>query len=219
MNSRSLKRGAHGWGCFLAAVFLAVPAMAALQVTLEADAVVATGVTPGGKVVLLGVTREIEEDDVPVARRHLEVLADTDGDGTVRYPLSGGIPLRSLWAMVDLASGEAGLAAPEELGSRRVDWRGNGLQRRTDGKDSVEDQRTLLELVLVRASAGAAWALRVSDGDDSDGDGLINGRLEGILDRLQPLDGSAPAPAVFQPGDLVLALDPSRLEITLEKVP
>ncbi|HEV8578936.1 MAG TPA: hypothetical protein VGX68_07605 [Thermoanaerobaculia bacterium] len=191
---------------------------ATFRVSLEGDAVVASGVTAKGQVVLLGVTRVIEEDDYPVVRRHLQVLTDDDGDGTVRYPVEGGVPLRSLWAVVDLTSGDHDEAAPEAFGLRRVNWRGRGPQRRPDGKDAVEDRRTLLELLVVRPGAGA-WALLVGDGDPSDGDGRIDGRLEGILDRLQPLGTSPAPPSAFQGGDLVLGLDPAALEITVVKVP
>jgi hypothetical protein len=59
----------------------------------------------------------------------------------------------------------------------------------------------------------------VGDGGESDGDGAIDGRLQGILDQMQPLSDSPQPPSEFQKDDLVLALDPSTLEITLVKVP
>lgn len=191
---------------------------APLRITLEKNAVTASGVMPQGRVVLLGVTREIGEDDFPVVRRHLEVLADEDGDGTVRLPLEQGVPLRSLWAVADLASGDFDAAAPADFGLRRVNWRGNGPERRRDGKDAVEDRRSLVELLVVRPQAGA-WALRVGDGSESDGDGVIDGRLQGVLGQMKPLAGSPPPPSEFEKGDLVVALDPSAMEITLVKVP
>jgi hypothetical protein len=206
------------WLWTAAALWWALPVGAApFRATLETDAIVISGVTLKGQVVLLGVTREIGEDDFHTVRRHLEVLADEDGDGTVRYPIAGGIPLRSLWAVADLTSGEYDALAPAELGLRRVNWRGRGLQRRPDGKDAVEDRRPRLELLLVRPQVGA-WTLRVNDGDASDGDGIIDGRLEGILDRMRPLASSPQPPSVFQRDDLVVALDPAAMEITLFKV-
>jgi hypothetical protein len=191
---------------------------ASFRATLESNAVTASGMTPKGRVVLFGVTREIGEDDFPTVRRHLTVLTDEDGDGVVRYPLEQGVPLRSVWAVADLASGDFDAAAPEGFGLRRVNWRGRGLERRQDGKDAVEDRRSLVELLVVRPQAGA-WSLRVGDGGESDGDGAIDGRLQGILDRMQPLADSPPAPSEFLQDDLVLALDPSAMEITLVKVP
>lgn len=198
---------------------VSVPVSAApFRVTLEPDAVVVSGVTAKGKAALLGVTREIGEDDYPTVKRHLEVLLDDDGDGTIRYPMEAGIPMRSVWAVVDLTSGDHDAASPQKFGERRVNWRGRGLQKRSDGRDAVEDQRTILELLVVRPAAGA-WALRVRDGAESDGDGVIDGRLSGVLDSMQPLADSPAPPAVLQKDDVVLALDPSAMEITLVKVP
>jgi hypothetical protein len=190
---------------------------APLRITLEKNAVTASGVAPQGRIVLLGVTRVIGEDDFPVVRRHLEVLVDEDGDGTVRFALEQGVPVRSLWAVADLASGDFDAAAPEDFGLRRVNWRGRGLERRSDGKDTVEDRRSLVELLVVRPQTGA-WALRVGDGGENDGDGAIDGRLQGVLEQMKPLAGSPQPPADFEKGDLVVALDPSAMEITLVKV-
>ena len=211
--SRSLAR----WAMPLVCALIAAPASAApFRVTLESDAVVVSGLTANGKAALLGVTREIGEDDYPTVKRHLEVLADEDGDGTIRYPVAPAD--RSVWAVVDLTSGDHDSISPQKFGERRVNWRGRGLERRSDGRDAVEDRRTLLELLVVRPQKGA-WALRVRDGQETDGDGRIDGRLEGVLDEMKPL-GDAPAPpSVFEKDDVVLALDPSAMEITVVKVP
>jgi hypothetical protein len=201
------------------ALFCAMPAGAApFRATLEADSIVISGVTPKGQIVVFGVTREIGEDDFHTVRRHLKVLADEDGDGMVRYPVEEGVPIHSLWAVADLASGDYDAVAPKDFGLRRANWRGRGLQRRHDGKDAVEDNRTLLELLVVRPKSGA-WAMQVNDGGESDADGLIDGRLEGVLEQMKPLASSPQPPSVFQHGDLVLALDPAAMEITLVKVP
>jgi hypothetical protein len=197
----------------------AIPAGAVpFRVTLETDAVVISGVTPKGQAVLFGVTREIGEDDFHTVRRHLQALTDDDGDGAVRYSVEGGIPLRSLWAAADLTSGDFDAVAPERFRLQRVNWRGHGLEHRNDGKDAVEDQRTILELLVVRPQAGV-WSSRINDGDESDADGAIDGRLEGILDQMQPVTGTTQPPSNFQRDDVVLAIDPTAMEITLIKVP
>jgi hypothetical protein len=123
-----------------------------------------------------------------------------------------------VWAVADLASGDFDAAAPAGFRLRRVNWRGRGLERRHDGRDAVEDRRSLLELLIVRPKVGA-WALRVGDGDSSDGDGAIDGRLQAVVDQMQPLDGGPQPPSELQGDDLVVALDPSAMEITLVKVP
>ncbi|HET9225496.1 MAG TPA: hypothetical protein VFR31_02430 [Thermoanaerobaculia bacterium] len=214
-----MRRSPARWTLPLVCALIAAPASAApFRVTLESDAVVVSGVTAKGKAALLGVTREIGEDDYPTVKRHLEVLADEDGDGTIRYPMASGVPARSVWAVVDLASGDHDSISPQKFGERRVNWRGRGLERRSDSRDAVEDRRTILELLVVRPQTGA-WALRVRDGQETDGDGRIDGRLEGVLGEMKPL-GDAPAPpSVFEKDDVVLALDPSAMEITVVKVP
>lgn len=207
------------WIWTAAAGLWALPAGAApFRVTLETDAVVISGMTLKGQVALLGVTREIGEDDFHTVRRHLKVLTDEDGDGAIRYPVTEGVQLRSLWAVADLTSGDSDVVAPEKFGVRRVNWRGRGLERRHDGKDALDDRRTILELLVVRPQVGA-WALRVRDGGESDADGVIDGRVQGILDRMEPLAASPQPPSVFRRDDLVLALDPAAMEITLVKVP
>ena len=213
-----MSRGLARWVWVSMLALAAAPLAAApFRAALESDGVVVSGVAAKGRIALLGVTREIGEDDFPMVKRHLEVLADEDGDGVIRYPVEPGVPVRSVWAVVDLASGSFDTVAPQAFGVRRVNWRGRGPQRRQDGRDAVEDQRTLVELLVVRPEVGA-WAMRVSDGNPSDGDERIDGRLEGILDRMEPLAASPQAPSVFQRDDVVLALDPALMEITLIKV-
>jgi hypothetical protein len=214
-----MNRRLRCWAWTALALLWTLPVGAApFQIRLEADAVLISGVNPNGKVVLLGVNREVGEDDFHTVRRHLKVLADEDGDGAIHYPVEEGVQLRSVWAVADLTNGNSDIASPEKFGVRRVNWRGRGLERRHDGKDALDDQRTILEFLVVRPQVGA-WALQVRDGGESDGDGVIDGRVQGILDRMEPLAASPQPPSAFQRDDVVLALDPGAMEITLVKVP
>jgi hypothetical protein len=203
-----------------AAVLWSIPAGAqSFRITFETDAVVISGMTPKGQAVVFGVTREVGEDDFHTVRRYLETLTDDDGDGIVRYTVEKGIPLRSIWAAADMESGDYGAAAPEGFELQQVDWKGQGLQHLPEGKDAIEDQRSLLELLVVRPKTGA-WSVRVSDGDKTDADGAIDGRLEGVLEGMTALTVETPRPpASFEPDDLVLAIDPAAMEITMFKVP
>lgn len=202
----------------IAALIAGSAAAAPLRITFDERAVQISGVTAKGQVVLLGVSRTVEEDDFLTARRYREILSDEDGDGAVRYEPQPGISRRSVWAAVDLTSGEFEAGAPADFRVKRVNWRGRGLVRRPDGRGAVEDIRTLSELLVVRPSVGV-WALRVSDGDATDEDKTIDGKLQGVLERLEPLGSSPQPPTTFQRDDVVLALDPTVLELTLIKVP
>ena len=187
------------------------------RLTAGPDAMVASGATASGKVVFLGITREIAQDDVAEIRRRLEVLADEDGDGEVIYKLDQPMVQRSMWVAVDLKSGDFETAAPEGFRLRKVNWRGRGLTNRPDGRDSVEDARAFAEVLVVRPGAGA-WILRLGDGGPDDADGAPDGRLEAALDRMSPLADSPEPPQRFQRDDVVVLIDPNSMEMTLAKV-
>jgi hypothetical protein len=189
-----------------------------LRLAVEAEGLMATNATANGQVVFFGVSREIDPDDVVNVVPHLEIRKDDDGDGRVSLPLGGPVALHSTWAAVDLAGGGFDAAAPEGFRLKKVSFRGRGLGKRPDGRDSVLDARGLAEILVVRPGVGA-WALRLGDGGPGDEDGTANGRLEAALDRMTPLPGSPAAPQSFQKDDVVLLLDPNLLEITLIKVP
>lgn len=193
-----------------------------LRLTVAGEDVVATGATAKGRVVFFGVTREVAPDDIVEVNRKMDVLTDDDGDGRVALPLGRAVPLRSAWVAVDLASGAFEAAAPEGFRLKKVNFRGKGIGRRSDGRDSVVDARALAEILVVRPGTGpdaGAWHLYLGDGGPSDEDGTPDGRLEAALDRMEPLAGSPPPPATFQKDDVVLVLDPDQLEMTLVKMP
>lgn len=190
---------------------------AGLRLTVGPDAMVASGVTARGKVVFLGITREIAPDDVVEIRRRLEVLADEDGDSQVTYQLDQPLARRSMWVAVDLTTGDLGTAAPDGFRLSKVNWRGRGLTNRHDGRDSVEDARAFAEVLVVRPGTGA-WILRLGDGGPDDADGSPDGRLEAALDRMNPLGDSPEPPQRFQRNDVVVLMDPNSMEMTLAKV-
>jgi hypothetical protein len=191
---------------------------APVRLTVDASSLSVTGITARGSAVLFGITREVDpEDDVPTIHRSLTVLKDDDGDGTVTQDLGAPVPLRSMWVAVDLASGDFDAAAPKGFRLKRVNWRGNGITSRADGRDAVEDVRSFAEVLVVRPGAGG-WTLRLGDGGPSDADGIADGRLTAALDAMEPLPGSPAPPERFQRGDTVLLLDPNAMEMTLVKV-
>lgn len=74
-------RGTTTWWLWVGAMGLAVsPAGAAVSVTFEPAAVVASGISPSQQVVVFGVAREPTAFSVRVVSR-IEVITDEDGDG------------------------------------------------------------------------------------------------------------------------------------------
>ena len=217
-SSRSLTSLKKAWPMVMVLLWGSPAAAEPFRLAVETDTLVATGATSKGQVAFFGVAREIAPDDVVEVVPRTEIRVDDDGDGQVAFPLGGPVALRSAWAAVDLTSGDFDAAAPEGFRLKKVSFRGRGVGRRFDGRDSIIDARGLVDILVVRPGTGA-WTLRLGDGGPTDGDGTADGQLEAILDRMEPLAGSPPPPQTFQKDDVVLVLDPNRLEMTLVKVP
>jgi hypothetical protein len=177
-------------------------------VTFEPQAVVASGITPKGRAVWFSVAREISRQSATIVP-HIEVATDEDGDGKVRLDLSAEVPVRSIWFAVDLETGEATVAFPEDYSPQEAELPAKAIPAALNRLDL---ERQLVYLVLVRPGAGA-WKLRVGDGGASDEDGQPDGTLRAALARFEGL-GPAPLPPPehLSAKDLLLVIDPDRME-------
>lgn len=184
------------------------------SITFDKSSVSVQGISAKGQVVLFSVAREVAEDDVATIVRRSQLLPDDDGDGIVKLDLGRDVPLRSIWVAVDLATGQVASSAPEGYPLRLVSWRGAGLVRGISRADQVEDARTFAEVLLVRPGSGA-WQLTVGDGSAGDDDGATDGKLTAALDRMAPVAGTDPPPKRFDPKDVVVLIDPNRMELTV----
>lgn len=192
----------------------------ALAITLQERTVTVEGLTARGQIVWFSMAREVSEDDVATLVRRAEVQADEDGDGRVVWDLGQEVPTRSIWVAVDLATGRAEAVSPSGYPLRKVAWRGRGLVRGTAGADRVEDVRTYAEILRVRPGQGA-WRLTVGDGSEQDDDGAPDGKVAVALDKMRPMPGitgtagEAAPPERFGSGDIVVLIDPNRMELTI----
>ena len=177
-------------------------------VSFETEGVVARGITPRGQAVWFSVAREVSRRSTNVVPRRV-LATDDDGDGTVRLELGQEVPLRSIWFVVDLATGETGVATPEGFPLLEMDVPSRAIPAALNRLDL---DRRLVYLLLVRPGVGA-WHLRIGDGGASDDDGEPDGTLRAALDSLAPVQESGPPPPEhFSPKDLLLIIDPERME-------
>lgn len=211
--------------CCLAAVLAPLAAAASPTITLAERSVALEGLTPDGRAVLFSIGQPPGHLMRVTARHEEAVVADAAGAVTVELPSP--VPERSVWAVVDLESGELALTAPEGFELREVAFPGRGLgaARRT-----LRDERRFLDVLLVRPAAGVpsggdaaaetgAWRRTFGDGGESDGDGTVDGVIEAPIERLRPIGDSPAAPPVeLRPGDVVVAIDPITLEIYAAKL-
>lgn len=178
------------------------------ELSFEAGAVLARGVTPKGRIVWFSVAREISRQSATIVPR-IEQKADEDGDGVVRLELDQELPLRSIWFAVDLETGESAVAAPEGFPLLEGGLAGKAIPAALNRLDL---QSGFVYLVLVRPGVGA-WRLRAGDGGASDEDGQPDGTLRAALASLEGIDPSTPPPPErFSPSDLLLVIDPNRME-------
>ncbi len=211
MNRRS--------GALLFVLLLGLSAGAAAEpvIYFEAKSITASGVTPGGRVVWFGVAREIAEHTATIVRRD-RIVSDDDRDGTVRLDLDRSVPLQSIWVAIDLATGATAVATPEGFPLRRFELPAQSVRGGGGKPDWVEDTRGYVEVLLARPGVGA-WGTAVGDGGETDEDGAYDGRLMASLADLRGVGPSPPeAPQRFSPRDVVVVLDPNRMEVSLRQL-
>src|SRR5918992_2846957 len=210
-------------GAFFGVWLLTVPfQVAAVQpvITLTGEAVEASGMTPGGKVVWFGVAREISEHTATIKRRE-RIATDDDKNGAVRLDLGRPVPFQSIWVAVDLATGASAVAVPKGYPLRLLELPGNSAGRGGGGQpDWVEDGRGFVEILLVRpGEGGRAWGATVGDGGEVDDDGAYDGRLVASLARLRAVGSSSlSAPERFSPRDVLVIIDPNRMEVGVRQL-
>ena len=193
----------------------AFPGMLAAQTLVVSDqAVTATGMTPGGTVVWLGMGRKVVEYEATFVRRRGSLLADAQGQAQI--PLTEAVPSQSIWAAIDLASGAYATASPAgftplglTLGPEAFELRGAGLA------DRLADVADYAEVLLVRPGKGA-WGKAVGHGgtDDEGQPGDAAFRL--AFDKLEPLPGTtSPAPGKLSAKDLIFVLHPQAMALAV----
>lgn len=196
-------------GLAVAAVLAATPAAGAgPALAFDVDRVTATGVTPAGRAVVLSVSRQRGEW-IGLTTPRVATVLDTDGDGAVDYLPGGDLADRSLWAVVDLESGEFVVGAPDgfTMVETEVDPPAMASQ-----PGLLTDPRCDLELLVVRPGVGA-WHGRAGDGADGDDDGVENGAVAlqlSALDPVWPVYGGVLLDRLRH-GDVVIGIDPLRL--------
>ncbi len=178
----------------------------------------AVGLTPGGQVLWLGAMREIK-GWVPTLQR-VRTLAVADGSGRATFDLAGNVPVKTILAAIDLATGSFAVATPPAYpnvvgvpfpsGGLSFDEAGAATTLRFDGES--------LDLVVVRPGVGV-WSGRATDGGPSDLDRQRDQSVEISLIALAALgDTTAPLAGARQ-GDIVLGIDWSRMHVFAGALP
>ncbi len=185
-------------------------------ISFESQAIVARGLPPGGNAVIFGVARESKGFHSRIVRRQQVVAADATG--LARLSLNQAVPRRSVWLAADISSGAFRVAAPPRSPARELPFTSERLERPPGRAGRVRSGLSFIELLYVRPGRGV-WGLTVGDGGRDDHDGQADRSATAALDRLVPIGASPPAPSDFAAGDILLVVDPRRLEFFAARLP
>jgi hypothetical protein len=216
---RAMRLTTLGLSFFLAALWgSAAPASAQVptgpSLAVSAQAVTATGMTPGGAVVWLGMARKVVEYEAIFARRQGVVQADALG--TAQVPLAEAVPLQSIWVAVDLKTGlyatasRAGFSPRAfALGAGALEVRGAGLA------DRLLDAADYGEVLLVRPGKGA-WGKTIGRGGAADESDPSEPTYKLSFDKLEAVSAAdGAAPGKLSPRDLVFVLHPQAMGLAV----
>ena len=199
------------------AVVLTVSPLPALELTLSAAGPVVSGLAPGGEIVYLSVAREASGYAANVVRREGR-LKDDDSDGVVSIELDRPVPFRSIWVVVEVATGRVLAATPEGYPLRDAEPGGGFAVAQTEGVITRIGARGDLSHVLVVRPGGGAWVATLVDGSAGDEDGPANRTVQAALAGLEPLANGPPPPLELAAGDLVIEIDSDAMAWALEVV-
>lgn len=190
------------------ALCMVAGALCAATVELQPNAVVANGVTPGADVVFFGVA--LEPDGYGSQIEQWAQIVKSTGT-TARLELAAPVPYKSMWAVVDLDTGDfalsspAGYTAKPAIIPKKLLKKGSG-----DASDLLTEGREFVQLLLVTPKKGA-WQFTAMDGDGDD-DGRDDGQIAASLEHFRPVDASKAPPKKLSKNDVVIMFDYNRME-------
>jgi hypothetical protein len=186
-------------GAFLALMLSAQGAAAApFDVQFANRKVTVSGLPPGARVVFFAVLRIPQRYNFRVSRWQ-QVEADDDRDGVVTFLAAADIPASSIWAIVDLRTGEGVLTAPGEPGVKEISSNRGRLSERGDRFTFYGSQ---LDLLYVQPGGGV-WSWHATDG--------TNGLTTVDVLKAMPVAGSGALKAL-SPGGKLIAINYNTLE-------
>ncbi len=202
-----MKKSAVG---FILALLVAIQAHAANGnggapvITFSASTVQVSGVTPGGTVVIYGVTMG-RNDYTNGLYRFQTALTDDDHDGVVTYDPGQPIPFIGVWIAVDATSGQFAIGAPRRsiLPAARLltqPFRKNGA----GAVDTFSHGYPSLEMLYIHPGGGV-WVVHAFDGARTDRDARPGVTGVSLTDAVSLMPKGGTKPQAFAPGGVLIA--------------
>jgi len=199
-------RLAIGIGLLLASALSA----SATTIELQPTAVIARDVAPGADVVFFGVALQPDGYGAQL-EQWAEVISGAAGTTSARLDLKAPLPYKSMWAAVDLTTGEYALSSPAGYTAKQAVIPKKLLKKGdTSAADVLTNSREFVQMLLVTPKKGA-WVFAAMDGAGDD-DGKDDGQIAASLDHFRPLGTSKNAPKKLSKNDVVIMFDYNRME-------
>ncbi len=203
-NRRNRLRVITGGLVFAATALVSIPLHAQLMVEAGGSEVRVEGVTPGARVLLVGVSYEPRPWHTALRTTKL-VAEDGPAVGRVVFDLQSEVPDRSVWVAVDLSTGAATVddiahvEGPPQGGPEVV------LVEGREEEEVLEIPGRLVTVAVVRPGVDS-WFAVAGDGGASDLGAPNDGE---VLVPSSAFNGAVSSESrfAFLPGDVVVAVD------------
>jgi len=180
-----------------------------LVLTFEDAQVVASELTPSGDAVFFSLSREPQGYSTRVVKRSGLELVDPFGEA--RFAVEGQVPLKSVWAAVDLTTGAFAIGAPPGFPLWEIDFPGEGFTVGAPGLvNRLRHRFSFVDMLVVRPGVGA-WELQAVDAGPTDRDETDDDRTTTALEDMVPMGVSPPPPGRFAAGDVLIVMNPRNL--------
>ncbi len=179
-------------------------------IEIGSTSVAALGVRPGATVVWIAASRE-RAQWITEVRCWGGASTVADASGRAVLDVGSAIPVKSIWVAVDLTTGAFVASSPPAYPWKtQVPFPSAGIAPASGGVGvaAIRDPHNDLEVLVVRPKAGA-WTLTTHH-DDAENKGVAGAFVN--FAKLTALAGSPTAPPNLGAGDVIVAIDPERME-------
>jgi hypothetical protein len=181
------------------------------NVEFNGNTITATGATPRGEVIFFGEAQEPGEYTM-LTYSHYERFGNADASGMARVELATDIATTSVWAVVDIASGNY-VVTPPAGGAKKSKSAPGGLLRRGAGGDvtGLDFPFAIASILVVRPGVGA-WEASAAEAGEADEKGHGRGRIVTPIPALHAVrDPNLKPISTLQGGDVVVIIEPQYL--------
>jgi hypothetical protein len=180
-------------------------------IAFEEKALRVSNLTPGGAVVLFVVSREATGYSTRTVE--LTQIHTSDASGIARIELKKPLALRSIVAVVDYETGSYAVVAPPGAPLRFTELPRSLLKKQNqDEFEQLAVGTDWIEALCVRPRKGV-WRSMLVDGGAPDRDGSVDGGVLFNAAQMRRVYGSDESPSKFRPHDVLIIIDPKRVEV------